>query len=94
MSEKPDKLREELAKIEQTIAAQKALRGVLPDEQYETVVASLQAQRAQTLARMEGSGVIAQDHSVAVVEGVGVGGDVHGGIIRGDHNLYLGSVET
>jgi energy-coupling factor transporter ATP-binding protein EcfA2 len=87
MSENQDKVRDELAKIEQAIAAQEALRGVMPDEQIEAMVASLQQQRALTLAKLAGSGAIAQDGSVAVGEGLGVGGDVHGGIIDGDDNI-------
>jgi len=46
MSENQNKLQEELARIEQAIVAQEALRGVLTDEQIVTTVTTLRARQA------------------------------------------------
>ena len=81
MSENQNKLQEELAKIEQAIAAQEALRGVLTDEQIKVLTAPLRTQQTILRASLEGSGTIAQDRSVAAGEGgIAVAGDVEGGI--------------
>jgi len=89
MSENQNKLQEELARIEQAIVAQEALRGVLTDEQIVTTVTTLRARQATLRARQEASsGAIAQDRSVAAGEGgTAVQGDVHGPIIYGNHNI-------
>jgi len=84
MSKNQDKLQKELAKIEQAIAAQEDLRGVLPDEQIDTVVAALRARQKTLQVKGEGSGVVAQEGSVAMEGSVGVGGDVEGSVISGE----------
>ena len=82
MSEERTELESELAKIEQAIAAQEALRDILPDEQIETTLEALRERQASLRAFLWGSGAIVQDHSVAAgTGGVAIGGDVRGPII-------------
>ncbi len=75
----------ELAKIVQAMAAQEALRGTLSDEQLEIVLAVLRGRRDDCLARLNGSGAVAQgDHATAVGErGVIVDGNVGRDVITG-----------
>ncbi len=58
---------DEIARLKQAIAAQEALRGILPDEQIEATLQALQAQLARYQAGVQGSGAAAQgDGSMAV----------------------------
>lgn len=72
----------ELAKIEQAIVVQEGLRGILPDEQVEALLASLQEKRQALLAALAGSGAAVKHSSVtAGAGGVAVGRDVYGDVI-------------
>jgi len=74
----------ELAKIEQAIAAQEGLRGVLPDEQLEATLGVLREKQASMRAQLIGSGAIAQAlGAVAAGAGGTAIGTVHG-------NVYVG----
>lgn len=98
-----NQLEKELEKIAQAIAAQEALRGIVPDDQIDASLtqlrqkhAELQAQVASGVnaANLVGSGAIAQgDGARAVGErGVLVDGNVAGHIITGSgNNIYTGS---
>jgi formylglycine-generating enzyme required for sulfatase activity len=85
--EKKTRLQKELTEIEAGIAVQEKLRGAIPDAVLEATLAALRAQRdslKNQIAILTGSGVIAQNGSVAAgVGGVAVGGDIHG-------NVYVG----
>ncbi|HEX9734322.1 MAG TPA: hypothetical protein VGG06_20310, partial [Thermoanaerobaculia bacterium] len=73
----------ELERIEAALAAQEALRGVLPAEQVETMIAALRDRRTVTVARLAGSCAIAQDGGVAAgAGGVAIGRDLHGNLTR------------
>jgi formylglycine-generating enzyme required for sulfatase activity len=82
MDENRARLEEELAKIEEAIAAQEALRGILPQEQLEAALAALRERQATMQARLTGSGAIAQGEGAVAsgAGGVAVGGDVSGDI--------------
>lgn len=96
-------LEKQMEKIEQAIAAQEGLRGLLPDDQIAASLtqlrqkqAELQAQVASgfNAANVAGSGAIAQgDGARAVGErGILVDGNVAGPIITGSGNtIYTGS---
>jgi hypothetical protein len=53
------RLEAELARIEQAIAAQEGLRGILPDDQLEATLAALREKQASMQAQLTGSGAIA-----------------------------------
>lgn len=77
----------ELAKLDQAIAAQEALAGILPDEQLEMVLAALNQKRAVLWARLQGSGAIAQGEKAKAAGERGVVADeVRGQVITGDEN--------
>lgn len=97
-------IQSKLGKIEQAIAAQEALRGLLPDDQIDASLIQLRQKKAELQAQMagggnysanlSGSGAIAQgDGARAVGErGVLVDGNVAGHIITGSgNNIYTGS---
>ncbi len=71
----------ELEKIEQAIAAQEALRGILDDAQLETTLAALAAKRQVLLAQLEGGGALAQG---AGAKAVGEQGTLIEGAVNGD----------
>lgn len=93
----------ELDKIEQAIAAQEALRGLLPDNQIDASLTQLRQKQNELQAQMtsrdnpanlSGSGAVAQgDGARAVGErGVMVDGNVAGPIITGSGNtIHTGS---
>ena len=84
MSDDREQLNGELARLDQAIAAQDALRGTLPDDQINLIVATLRDKRATLQAQVIGSGAIAQNGGVAAgAGGVAVGGNMQG-------NIYLG----
>ncbi|MCP4548640.1 MAG: hypothetical protein GY835_19460, partial [bacterium] len=92
-----------LDKLEQAIAAQETLRGILDDAQIETVLNALYEKRDALLspggiapepdvqATLTGSGAAAVGTGVAVAGagGTAVSGNVHGPIITGDHRRGL-----
>jgi len=86
MSENQDKTQDELSKIEQAIVDMDTMRNMLPAEQFETLMAALRAQQTTLQARLEGSGAIAQDHSVAAGDG--------GTAIGRDQNIVIITQET
>ena len=57
----------DLQKIEDAIAAQEALRGILPDEQIDAAIAALREQKRVYLARAEQGSAIAQGKESAAV---------------------------
>ena len=71
MSQKRTRLEAELAKIRQAIAAQKALRGLLPDEQLETTLASLRQKATSLQAELSGEGAIAQGERATAASAIG-----------------------
>ena len=75
---------DESKRLKQAIAAQEALRGILPDEQIEAALRQLQAELARDQAGVQGGGAIAQgDESIAVGEGgVGVRRPVRNAVIN------------
>ena len=81
-----------LGRVDQAIAAQEGLRGVLPVAQLEAALAALREKRAPFLALLRGSGAIAQgpDAVAAGEGGVALGGDVKDStIITGDHVVVI-----
>jgi hypothetical protein len=64
------RLEAELARIEQALAAQEGLRGILPDDQLEATLAALREKQASMQAQLTGSGAIAQGPG-AVAAGAG-----------------------
>jgi formylglycine-generating enzyme required for sulfatase activity len=74
---------EELRKIEAAIQAQEALRGILPDEQIETILASLTARREQILIDLQGSGAIAVGRGAKALgqEAILIEGDIDGDFV-------------
>lgn len=97
MSDDRARLEEELAKVDQAIAAQQGLRHILPKEQLETILAPLREKRASMQAQLSGSGAIAQGPGAVAVGagGIGVGRDVRQSVlITGDGNvvgnIYMG----
>jgi len=85
MSDDGARLEAELAKIEQAIAAQEGLRGILADEQLELTLAALREKQASMRVQLVGSGAIAQGTGAvaAGAGGVAVGGDVQGNVYGG-----------
>jgi hypothetical protein len=93
----------ELDKINQAIAAQEALRGVLPDDELEAILRPLRQKRAELAGRLSpatyqatlhGSGAIAQGEGATAAgeRGVLVTGNVAGPIITGSGNtVYSGA---
>lgn len=93
----------ELGKINRAIAAQEALRGILPDAQIEAVLAQLLPLRDQLAAQLSqtvpqapdvGSGAVAQGDGAKAVgqQGVLVEGHVGGPVIVGSGNtIHTGS---
>ena len=85
MSDLPTQWKEQLAKIEQAIAAQARLRGVLDDAEIEASLQSLREKRQVLLAKMEGSGAVAQGEGApAAGERAAIARDVAGHLITGD----------
>ena len=96
MGDAIDRLREELARLQQAMAAQEALRGILPDEQVEAMLAPLREKAASlqvaiggdanvvgdgsTAIKAEGDAVVADRGGVAAGQ-VAVGRDVYGDVI-------------
>lgn len=81
-------LADEWQKVQQGVAAQEGLRGVLPDEQLAGILAALQEKEAALLVQLVGSGVVALGAgAIAVGErGAQVGGAVGGNVVTGDNN--------
>lgn len=75
----------ELQKIDAAIQAQEALRGIVPEDKLEITLAALRQQRQATLAKLEGSGAIAQGPDAKAIgeKGVMVGGNMQGDIVTG-----------
>jgi formylglycine-generating enzyme required for sulfatase activity len=72
----------ELSKIEDAIAAQERLHGILSDKQFEAALSELRQKQASLQAQLWGGGIVAQDHSVAAMDrSAAVGGDVGGHVI-------------
>ena len=64
-----DKLRYELNRVESAIRAQNALRGILPDEEVDTILKGLSEKRQAYIAQLSGSGAIAEgDGNIALGE--------------------------
>jgi formylglycine-generating enzyme required for sulfatase activity len=99
MSESSNTPQEHIAKIQKAIEQAEALRGVLPVDQVETILAPLKASLAQFHAQLSGSGAIAQSGGTAVgAGGVNVGGNA-GNINTGVsvsvvNNQYVGADPT
>ncbi len=70
-----------LQKIEAAIQAQETLRGILPDEQIETIITALHARRQIYLAHLEGSGGLAEGDGA---KAVGAGGMLIEDSVEGD----------
>jgi len=82
----PMRLQEELAKVEQAIVAQEALRGILPEAQLETVLTALREKRQALLVALQGSGAVAVGRDArAAAERAAIARDVRGHLITGDH---------
>ncbi len=86
MSDDKSRGEEELAKIQQAIAAQEGLRGILPEEQIESALASLHEKKAHYQAQISGTGSVAQGEGAVAVtarDGATAIGEVQG-------NVYIG----
>lgn len=85
----PEQLKAELARIEQAIAAQEGLRGILPDEQIEAALAILREKWQAVQTTLTGSGAIAQGKGAKAAgeRGVAIGGNVGGSVVTGSHNI-------
>ncbi len=85
-----EQLKAELEKIEKAIGAQESLRGILFDDQIESSLVSLKAQRDLIMAKLEGSSAIAQGESAKAVGKRGVlARDVQGIVITGNDNAVF-----
>ncbi len=90
MSDDRARLEAELAKIEQAIAVQEELRGILPDEQLEATLAALKEKQVTLRAQLAGSGAIAQEGSVAAGErGVAAGTIQDSPVVTGDQSRVV-----
>ena len=69
----------ELAKLDQAIAAQEKLRGILPEDQVEATLTQLRQKRAEIAARLPASGSGAANLGGGTVEGSVVTGTVSAG---------------
>jgi hypothetical protein len=92
-----NKIQADLAKINQAIEAQEALRGTLPAADIEANLATLRQKQTALMAQLgqtglTGSGAVAQGSGATAVgeRGVSVGGDVGGSIITGDQGSVGG----
>ena len=75
-------LRQKLGKIERAIIAQESLHDTLPLEQLETSLDALRQQKQVLLAKLEGSGAIAQEGGTAIgQQGMFLKGDVDGDVL-------------
>ena len=82
-------VQDQITKIQKAIEQAEALRGILPDEQIETMLAGLRTSLTQFRAQLSGGGTIAQDGSTAVgAGGVNIGGNA--GNISIVNNQYAG----
>ena len=81
----PTHVQSEIDKLDHAIAAQQALRGILPDDQIDAVIQPLQTARDAYQARLSGAGAIAQGEGSTAVgaAGVNIKGDVGGSINTG-----------
>jgi formylglycine-generating enzyme required for sulfatase activity len=67
MGEERDRLQEELARVEQALAAQEGLRGILPQEQVDATLTALQEKRAALQAQLSGERAITPGEDVAAI---------------------------
>lgn len=81
-----ESLAEEWQKVQQGIAAQEGLRGILPDEQVAATLALLQEKEAGLLVQLTGSGAMAVGEQAVAVGERGVKTDSAETIITGDNN--------
>ncbi len=82
MSNDRARLGAELAKIDQAIAGQEAVRDILSDEQIEATLAALKEKRTVIQGQVAGAATIAQGGGVAAATGgMAVGGDVRGDLL-------------
>ena len=87
MSDDHTRLETELARIEQGIAAQEGLRGILPDEQVEATLVTLREKRDALQAALGGSGAIAQGPGAQAAGERGVTAETIGGpVVTGDRS--------
>jgi formylglycine-generating enzyme required for sulfatase activity len=85
MSDLPTEWKEQLAKIKQAIAAQARLRGVLDDAEIEAALRTLREKRQVLLAKVAGSGAVAQgEGATAAGARAAIARDVAGHLITGD----------
>jgi formylglycine-generating enzyme required for sulfatase activity len=80
---------EDLRKVQDAIAAQEALRGILPDEQLDTTLAALRGQLLKLQqAAADRDSAVAQEGGTAVAgRGINVPGSVGGHAVSGDGNV-------
>lgn len=72
-------------KVQQALEAQSGLQGVLPDEQLADMLAPLHQKEADLLARLIGSGAVAQGAGATAVGERGVVSETAGLIVTGDN---------
>ncbi len=84
-----DLLAVELVKVQEALAAQENLAGILPDDQLAGMLAPLRQKEAGLLAQLTGGGAIAQGEGAKAVgeRGVLVDGDVGGDVISGQKTI-------
>jgi hypothetical protein len=92
------RLQAELDKIVSAIETQEGLRGDMPADVLDGIIAGLVSKKEgleSQIAALSGSGAIAAgDHATAVGErGIGIDGDMSGHAFSGDHNTLL-SIEN
>ncbi|HID48293.1 MAG TPA: hypothetical protein EYP40_01560 [Chromatiales bacterium] len=80
-----DALAAEMEKVQEVIAAQEKLAGILPDDQLAGMLTPLRQKESALLTQLIGSGAIAQGEGAKAVgeRGVLVGGDVDGDVTTG-----------
>ncbi|MCP4543644.1 MAG: SUMF1/EgtB/PvdO family nonheme iron enzyme [Chloroflexi bacterium] len=81
-----NRLQAELEKLEQAIAFQETLRGILDEAQIKAVLSPLHEKRASLLAELSGSGAIAQGEGAqAAGERAVIAHDVGGNVVTGNN---------
>ena len=87
---------DEIERLQQAIAAQEALRGILPEEQIEATLRSLRAQLARYQAAVQGGGAVAQGQGATAVSqgGVSIGGDVNRALINTGEGSQIQQVQA
>jgi hypothetical protein len=85
-AEPPADLAAQLRRVEAAIGAQEGLRGTLPDQEIEAILAPLLRKQAELQAQLRSGEVLTEDSFQSGGEGAVIGSAAAGDIITGDQN--------